>query len=182
MGEGKRRLKHGVIAVRQTLESVSGENEPMTVTTAGGRIQVRWDTRANATAMGQLAFFAEFLELAGLFERWVQQCPLHYTSPNASAVRDVLGTWLLSILDGQCRYSHVASLRGDAVAAQILGMSRIVGDESLRRGLAQIAPPSKAKHSDLQRQEQERQVELRRCSDLHLKPPKPAFDAILSQK
>ena len=160
MGEGKRRLKHGVIAVRQTLESVSGENEPMTVATAGGRIQVRWDTRANATAMGQLAFFAEFLELAGLFERWVQQCPLHYTSPNAPAVRDVLGTWLLSILDGQCRYSHVASLRGDAVAAQILGMSRIVGDESLRRGLAQIAPPSKAKHSDLQRQEQEWQVEL----------------------
>jgi hypothetical protein len=49
--------------------------------------------------MGQLAFFAEFLDVAGLFERWVRQCPLQYTSPNAPAVRDVLGTWLLSILD-----------------------------------------------------------------------------------
>jgi hypothetical protein len=31
-----------------------------------------------------------------------------YTSPNAPAVVDVLGTWLLSILDGQRRYAHVA--------------------------------------------------------------------------
>ncbi len=160
MGERKRKLKNAVIAVRQSLDNPEGDNEPMTVVTAGGRIQVRWDPRANATAMGQLAFFAEFLEVAGLFERWVQQCPLHYSSRNAPAVRDVLGTWLLSILDGQCRYSHVASLRGDAVAAQILGMSRIVGDESLRRGLAQIAPTPKAKHSDLQRQAQEKQGEL----------------------
>jgi hypothetical protein len=160
MGERKRKLKNAVIAVRQSLANPEGDNEPMTVVTAGGRIQVRWDPRANATAMGQLAFFAEFLEVAGLFERWVQQCPLHYSSPNAPAVRDVLGTWLLSILDGQCRYSHVASLRGDAVAAQILGMNRIVGDESLRRGLAQIAPTPKAKHSDLQRQAQEKQGEL----------------------
>jgi hypothetical protein len=35
--------------------------------------------------MGQLAFFAEFLEVAGVFERWVKQCPLYYTSPNALA-------------------------------------------------------------------------------------------------
>jgi len=159
MGERKRKLKNAVVAVGQSLEGAEGGNEPMTVVTAGGRIQVRWDPRANATAMGQLTFFAEFLEVAGLFERWVQQCPLRYTSPNAPAVRDVLGTWLLSILDGQCRYSHVASLRGDAVAAQILGMSRIVGDESLRRGLALVAPASKTKHSDLQRLAQEKQVE-----------------------
>lgn len=132
----------------------------MGIVTPGGRIHVRWDTRSNATAMGQLAFFAEFLEVAGLFERWVEQCPLHYTSPNAPAVRDVLGTWLLSILDGQSRYAHVASLRGDAVAPQILGMSRIVGDESLRRALAHIAPAPGKKHSEEQRQLQERQVAL----------------------
>jgi hypothetical protein len=114
----------------------------------------------NATAMGQLAFFAEFLEVAGLFERWVNQCPLHYTSPNAPKVRDVLGTWALSILDGHRRYAHVASLRGDAVAPQILGMDRIVGDESLRRALAHIALAPSSKHSDQERAKQEAQLRL----------------------
>jgi hypothetical protein len=87
-----------------------------------------------------LAFFAEFLEVSGLFERWVESCPMAYTSPNAPEVRDVLGTWLLSILDGQRSYAHVTCLRGDAVASQILGMNKIISDESLRRGVAHLAP------------------------------------------
>ena len=78
--------------------------------------------------MGQLAFFGEFLEVPQLFQRWVESCPLEYTSPNAPEVRDVLGTWLLSILDGQRRYAHFNGLRGDAVAPQILGMTRIISD------------------------------------------------------
>lgn len=110
------------------------------VTTPGGKFQVRWDEGGSATALGQLAFFAEFLEVSGLFERWVEGCPMSYSSPNAPEVRDVLGTWLLSILDGQKRYAHVACLRGDAVATEILGMSKIISDESLRRALAHLAP------------------------------------------
>lgn len=54
--------------------------------------------------MGQLVFFAEFLEVSGLFSRWVADCPLTYTSPNAPAIVDILDTWLLSILDKQRRY------------------------------------------------------------------------------
>jgi hypothetical protein len=65
---------------------------------------------------------------------------MSYSSPNAQEVRDVLGTWLLSILDGQKRNAHVACLRGDAVAPEILNMSKIVSDESLRRALAHLAP------------------------------------------
>jgi hypothetical protein len=90
--------------------------------------------------LGQLAFFAEFLEVSGLFERWVEGCPLAYTSPNAPAVTDVLGTWLRSILDGQWRYAHITGLRGDAVAPAILAMHKILSDESLRRGLSAVAP------------------------------------------
>lgn len=157
MGELKSKVKEIVVAVKQALNQPEND-EPMSVVTPGGRIQVRWDARANATTMGQLAFFAEFLETAGLFDRWVEHCPLHYSSPNAPAVRDVLGTWMLSILDGHRRYAHVASLRGDAVAPQILGMDGIVGDESLRRALAHIAPAPQEKHSDERRQLQEKQV------------------------
>lgn len=160
MGERKRKLKDVVVAVKQAVDDVANHGAPMSVVTPGGRIQVRWGTKSNATAMGQLAFFAEFLEVAGLFERWVQQCPLQYSSPNAPKVRDVLGTWLLSILDGHRRYAHVASLRGDAVAPQILGMDNIVGDESLRRALAHIAPAPSSKHSDEQRAAQETQLQL----------------------
>lgn len=159
MGERKRKLKEVVVAVKQATDELAHHSAPMSVATAGGRFQVKWDTKSNATAMGQLAFFAEFLEVAGVFERWVKQCPLFYTSPNAPKVRDVLGTWLLSILDGHRRYAHVASLRGDAVATQILGMSRIVGDESLRRALAHIAPAPSSKHSEGERAAQQAQVQ-----------------------
>ena len=110
------------------------------VQTPGGVFQVRWDENASASAIGQLAFFAQFLEVSGLFERWVERCPLSYTSPNAPTVRNVLGTWLLSILDGQRRYAHINGLRGDAVAPEILAMTRITSDESLRRALKALVP------------------------------------------
>lgn len=135
MGEWDFEQKAVVKAVEQAREQ--GE---LRLSTPGGRFQVRWDEGGSATALGQLAFFAEFLEVSGLFERWVGACPLAYTSPNAPAVVDVLGTWLLSILDGQWRYAHVTGLRGDAVAPGILGMKKILSDESLRRALSALAP------------------------------------------
>lgn len=64
--------------------------DAMVVQTMGGRIHVRWDETARATPHGQLVFFAEFLATAGVFDRWVQGCPLNYSSPNASSKRDVL--------------------------------------------------------------------------------------------
>jgi len=114
--------------------------EAMRLDTPGGRIHVRWDEGGGATPSGQLVFFAEYLEVTGLFSRWVEVCPLNYTSPNAPGAKDLLGTWMLSILDGQNRYAHVAALKGDEVAPQMLGMNKIMGDESLRRGLAHLAP------------------------------------------
>ena len=74
-----------------------------------------------------------------------------YTSPNAPDVVDVLGTWLVSILDGQRRYAHVTGLRGDEVAPQILGMNKIISDESLRRALAHLAPNQPKRCGDEER-------------------------------
>ena len=116
MGELEFEQKALVKAVDQALLDQVREGIELRLTTPGGRFHVRWDEGGSATALGQLAFFAEFLEVSGLFERWVDGCPLAYTSPNAPEVVDVLGTWLLSILDGQWRYAHVTGLRGDAVA------------------------------------------------------------------
>jgi len=141
MGEKEFKQKTTVKPVDSGLQAVQNAvDEMMSVSTPGGRLQVRWDEGGSATALGQLPFFAEYLEVTGLFDRWVDGCPISYTSPNAPDAVNVLGTWLLSILDGQRRYAHVAGLRGDEVAPQILGMNKVISDESLRRALAHLAP------------------------------------------
>ena len=119
---------------------VAQASETMIAETMGGRMQVRWDEAAQATPHGQLVFFAEFLATAGVFDRWVQACPLSYSSPNASPTRDVLGTLMLGILAGSRRYAHIAGVRGDAVAAQALGMRGVVSEDSVRRALKQVRP------------------------------------------
>jgi len=121
----------------------AGSEAPMVVDTLGGRMHVHWDTQAQATPNGQLVFFAEFLATAGVFDAFVESCPLEYHSPNSPGKRDVLGTLVLAALAGHRRYAHVTALRGDAVAAQALGMARIVSEDTVRRGLQRIdAEPS----------------------------------------
>lgn len=115
------------------------ELESFSVETPGGRIHIRWDNEASATPNAQLAFFAEFLSTAGLYESWVSSCPLSYSSGIESHKRDVLGTWFLSILAGHHRYAHITGLRGDGVSPQILGMTKIVSEDSLRRALARMS-------------------------------------------
>lgn len=57
---------------------------------------------------------------------------------NAPAKRDVLGTLMPGLVAGHRRYAHITALRGDAVAAQALGMRRIVSEDALRRALERI--------------------------------------------
>jgi hypothetical protein len=45
----------------------------------------------------------------------------------------------LSILAGQHRYAHITALRSDGVSPQILGMSKIVSEDTLRRALARMS-------------------------------------------
>ena len=101
-------------------------------------MHVGWDEGAPATAHSQLVFFAEFLATTGVFEHWVSSCPLEYRSGNARDKRDVLGTLMLGLLAGHRRYAHITAVRGDAVAAQALGMNKIVSEDALRRALERI--------------------------------------------
>lgn len=128
MGEAKKRE----VAVRQQVVEALG------LETAGGPIKVRWDAKRQATAQGQMVFFIEFLIATGLFDQWVRDCPLNYQSPNGSTPRDILGTWMLSILSGHWRYAHVSAIRTDGVNPGLLGMSRVVAEDTLRRGLKTI--------------------------------------------
>ena len=136
MGESRRKRQGALI-------QGGGEAEQLqTVDTLGGRMHVGWDAGAAATPHGQLVFFAEFLAATGVFERWVSACPLAYKSGNAPDKRDVLGTLMLGLLAGHRRYAHITALRGDAVAAQALGMNKVVSEDALRRALERIDEPA----------------------------------------
>jgi Transposase DDE domain group 1 len=106
--------------------------------TFAGRVHVEWDETAPVTPFGQLPFFIDFLKQAGLFDAWVADCPLSFTSPNAPTKRDLLGTVLLSVLAGHRRYAHITTLRCDAVNPPLLGMRKVLSEDAVRRGLAKI--------------------------------------------
>jgi hypothetical protein len=112
--------------------------DKIAVDTYGGRVFIDWDHDALVTPLGQLSFFIEFLKRTGVLDQWIDNCPLELTSPNAPTKRDVLGTILLSVLSGHTRYSHITAVRTDKVNAPLLGMKKIVSEDSVRRGLIKI--------------------------------------------
>lgn len=140
MGEGKKALTRP----RKDLVEKDG------LQVADGRVQVRWETDSATTPMAQLAYFVEYLILTGLWTRWLESCPLQYQSPNAPSRADVLGTWMLSILSGHRRYAHVTAIRGDGVTPGLLGMSKVVSEDSLRRAIKAIPEESGVSWLDTQ--------------------------------
>ncbi|MGD0779010.1 MAG: PAS domain S-box protein, partial [Candidatus Solibacter sp.] len=62
-------------------------------------------------------------------------CPLHYTSGNAPEKRNVLGTLVLSVLAGHWRYAHINAIRGDGINPELLGMTRVASEDSVRRAM-----------------------------------------------
>ena len=104
-----------------------------TLDTFAGFVKVEWEEASPLTAFGQMAYFIEFLKVSDRFDAWVADCPLSYTSGNAPLVRDVLGTLMLSILSGHKRYAHITALRSDGVLPELLGMRKIVSEDSARR-------------------------------------------------
>jgi hypothetical protein len=68
----------------------------------------------------------------------VEDCPLRYTSPNAPKKTNVLGSLVLSILARYTLYAHIARIQGDCVNAPLLGMTKVVGEDSARNALKAI--------------------------------------------
>lgn len=129
MGEAKRK-------------AMVGSRQSIALDTFGGRIHVEWDPAAAVTPLGQLPFFIEFLKVSGLFDAWVADCPLAYTSNNASDKRAVLATFLLSILAGHHRYAHITAIRHDGIHPELLGVEHLVSEDAARRALARMETSS----------------------------------------
>lgn len=122
-----------------TKQNLLSENIKLAVETYGGRVHVEWDPQAAVTPLGQLAFFIEYLKLGGLFDSWVSDCGLSYASPNSPDKRSVLGTLMLSILAGHNRYAHITTIRCDGINPELLGMKKLISEDSMRRALKQVS-------------------------------------------
>ena len=61
------------------------EREPLAypaahrVETLGGPMQVHWEEDPGISPHGMLTYFLEFLQISGIWEEFVEQCPLRYT-------------------------------------------------------------------------------------------------------
>src|SRR5262249_40575946 len=110
----------------------------VTLDSWAGRVRVEWDPEAPLTPLGQASFFIEFLKASGVFDALVADCPLDYASPNAPNKRDVLGTAVLSMLPGHKRYAQIAGLRADGVLPELLGLTGVMSEDAVRRGLRAI--------------------------------------------
>ena len=119
-------------------EQPSVEEWSAVADTFGGRVHVEWDAAEPVTPLGQLPFFIDYLKQGGLFDGWVADCPLSFSSPNAPRKRDVLGTLLLSVLAGHRRYAHITALRSDTVNPPLLGMRKVMSEDAVRRALSKM--------------------------------------------
>ena len=114
---------------------IEGPGRSGSVDTFAGKIQVKWVPEAAVSSLGLMPYFIEFLKTSGVFDAWVEDSPLEYTSPNAPQKRDVLGTILLSVLSGHWRYAHISAIRSDGVNPELLGMRKVASEDSVRRAL-----------------------------------------------
>jgi hypothetical protein len=118
----------------------TGEQEGCTIESYAGKVHLRWDETAAVTTMGQMPVFVDFLKTSGLWDGFVGECPLSYKSPNAPSHVDILGTLMMSVLAGQCRYAHINGLRGDGVNPELLGMRKVMSEDSARRAFQHASP------------------------------------------
>ena len=115
-----------------------GPPGPVMIDSWAGQIRVEWDNTKPLTPLGQAPFFIQFLKVSGVFDALVADAPIERTSPNASSNRDCLGSIVLSMLAGHKRYAHITALRADGVLPELLGMSRMLSEDTVRRWLAGI--------------------------------------------
>ena len=106
--------------------------------TPGGRFYAEWDDGAPVSREGQLIFFFQFLEAGARWSEFLKDCPLHYTGNRGSGALNVMGTILLSVLCGHWRFAHINSVRGDGVNPPLLGMDKVVSEDTVRMALSRI--------------------------------------------
>ena len=104
----------------------------MAFETAAGQVFLEASDES-MTPFGGFVPLAAFFEKLGLLDSIAARCPAVRTSPNASAVRDVLTSFILSCLCDGSRFNHINRLREDPTLCELFGLKKIVGDDAVRR-------------------------------------------------
>jgi len=108
------------------------------LTALGGVFECKWNDSVTLTTSAHSALMSAFLAAGGIFDHLVDSCPLKLTSNNAPTNRETLGTLLVGMINGSYRYRHFDNLSGDAVTAEMFGLTRLMSCDSVRRNLKAI--------------------------------------------
>jgi hypothetical protein len=100
--------------------------------TYSGNVKVEF-TDEPLTPFGGLVPFAAFLKKTGIIEHLAESCPVVRTSPNALDVRDIILSYMLTALFDGKHFSDVNYFRNDPVVPEMFDISRIAGDDTIRR-------------------------------------------------
>ena len=112
---------------------LAGEDDPgFKLSTLGGLVTVERTDEA-LTPYGGLAAWSAFVQRLGTIERLAQRYPGQRNSPNAAPVREVLHSFMTTVLIEGRRFSHVGWLRDDPGVAAVLGLERVRGEDALPR-------------------------------------------------
>jgi hypothetical protein len=87
------------------------------------------------TPYGGLVPFAAFQKQSGLLEALSESSPITRSSPNATRVYDILCSFGLTVLCDGSRFTHANRIREDRALAELFGMNRVPGDDTIRRFL-----------------------------------------------
>ena len=90
------------------------------------------ETRRAVTPFGGIAVFISFLTKIGFVEAVRQHMPIRLKSPNHIDPTFTFIAFLMSVLVGARRFTHVSLLRGDRALHALLGMTRFPTDDTIR--------------------------------------------------
>ena len=142
-----------------TRTSLVSQNGASVLDMFGGRIPVEWDPVTAVTPLGpaclraphrQVPFCIELLTVCGLFEAWVADCPLSYTSHHASEQCAGLATDLLALRAGPHRDAAIPAIGHTGIHPERWGVEKRVSDDAApvrslaggRRALARREEPA----------------------------------------
>ena len=92
----------------------------------GGTVTVERTAEA-LTPCGGLAAWSAFVRRLGIIERLAERYPGRRTSPNAAPVREVLHSFMVTVLIEGRRFSHVGWVRDDPGVALCWGWRGCAG-------------------------------------------------------
>jgi len=112
--------------------------EQFTFATPSGNIDVARTEKA-LTSYGGFAAFASFLKRSGIIEHLVDTCPIIRTSNNATSVRDIVLSILLTCINEGSRFRHVRFIQNDDTIKKMFKLDRrVCSDDAIRRFMEDI--------------------------------------------